>query len=203
MQVSNSNNLYFTSVIPVRVVGNDGIIRDQKVCKKTCECITKILAGPSQNQAQHDFVSMLSLKDPDFSARRAIKGYCGKDETPSNYFKIVFDSETNPYILTGKESEELSRLGRNIGVAQRDCNMRGVSISDALLYAKEQYNRAVKAILSAPSRRIKDEFTTISKQKVGDENIVTAFVGVTPRKKDPTKFDLVLKTLDITKLLDK
>ena len=202
MQIYNLNDVTFTSVLPIRVVDSKGVVVEQKIQKKACERITKILSGPVKKESDYDFLKKLALKDPEYSLTRAMRGYCSDKETPSSHFKIIFDSQGRPYILTGKDSEQLSILGRNIGLAQRECNIRGVGFSDALLYAKEQYNRAVKAILGDNTKIIKDEFTSISKQKIGDKNVITASVAVSPRKKDATKFDVLLRHLSIDKATD-
>ncbi len=195
MQVSGINNVNFTSVIPIRVFDEDKEIQNPDTVKKACEKVTKILAGPVRECPQNtEFIKKLALMDPEFSAQRSWNGYCNKaeKETPSLYFKIVFDKNNQAYIFTGKDAQELSRIGREIGRAKRDCNENGVKTSDRLEYMQNQYFNAIREILKDNSHRLKEEYTSITKRKVGNFSELQLQISTKPNKRDADKKDVTL-----------
>lgn len=198
MQISGVNNINFTSVIPIRVFDEQGEIKNPDTVKKSCEKITQILAGPARECPQYtEFIKRLTLMDPEFSAQRSWNGYCNKaeKETPSLYFKIVFDKNNQAYIFTGKDAQELSRIGREIGRAKRECNENGVKTSDRLEYMQNQYFNAIRETLSDKSRRLKEEYTSITKRKVGNFSEIQLNVSTKPNKRNPEKKDVTLNKI--------
>lgn len=198
MEISNANNINFTSVIPVRVYEAGSEIRNTDIVQKACRQVTKILAGPVKEKPEYkDFIKELNLKDPDFLGQRSWDGYCNKmlNETPSDYFKIVFDQNNRAYILTGEESKELSRLGKQIGIERGECKKAGIKTSNKLEAAKEQYGLAVKESICNLSKRLKQEYTNVTKSRIGNPTEIHVNVITKINKKDPTKNDVALRNL--------
>ena len=186
----------FTSVIPVNVYINGQPSTDKKHIQQGCKEAVKVLAGPIKDKPQHkDFIKDLSEADAEYSANHAWRGYClnavaqnGEiiHETPSDYFKIIFDKKGKGYVTTGKESAALSNLGRQIGIEMKKCNEMGYQNSYELTSIKNYYWKYISSIINNPSRRLKSAD--------GQPMAIDIFVNAKERKRAGK--DIIKVTLD-------
>lgn len=192
MQVS------FTSVIPVNVYINGQPSTDKKHIQQGCKEVVKVLAGPVKDKPHcEDFIKDLSQMDAEYSANLAWRGYClnavkqnGEiiHETPSDYFKIIFDEKGKGYVTTGTESDNLSNLGRQIGIEMQKCNKMGYKNSYELTSIKNSYWRYISSIIHNPTKRLKNE--------QGQPMAIDVFVSAQPIKRNG-KDRIKVKVMDL------
>lgn len=195
MNITPINNINFTSVIPVNVYINNQISTDKKHIQKACQEAVKMISGPVNKHPEYlEFIKDFGVKDAEFSPRRAWYGYCIKgktaygdviNETPSNYFKIIFDKKGNGYITTGDESVELSKLGKRIGIEKLKCNERGLKSSYELEYVLSTYGECIQRLTDNSKRRL-----TESSQIIKD----TRGNNIIKRTGKPVELDIFVKT---------
>ena len=195
MQVKATNNINFSGVIPVRVLKDGKEVFDKNIVRKTCHNVIDGLAGPLKDKPEfRPIASQLAVMDNDYKYARAYHGYnsivAEQKLTASKFFKIIYDRVGRGYIVTGKPSENISELGREIGRARSDCKIYGVGTSPRLEAAKKNYWDYVKAVGNNLDLRIKEAFSTTTLQKFGEYQQMDVQITTKPHKvkgKEDTK----------------
>ena len=172
MQVNKTSGTNFTGVIPVRVFQNGKEVLEKNLVRKTCLEVINGLAGPIKDKPQFkQTAAMLSVMDHDYKFARAFHGYsrviADKKLTPSDFFKIIFDRFGRGYIVTGKQSDKISELGHQIGIAKRECNIYNTATSPKLEAAKKNYWNYIEQIGNNLDLRIKEAFSPATLEKFG------------------------------------
>ena len=195
MQVSATNNISFTGVIPVRILKDGKEVFDKNIVRKACLEVIDGLAGPLKDKPEFKSpAAQLAAMDSDYKYVRAFHGYSRvfseSKFTPSNFFKIIFDKIGRAYIVTGKASDTLSDLGKAIGRAKRDCKICNIENSPALEAAKNNYWEYLKKVGNNLDLRIKEAFAPSTLQKFGKYQQMDVQITTKPHKvkgKEDTK----------------
>lgn len=206
MRIDNQQNISFNGIIPVKVSVRPLIqehlfdlrpTKDEKLVQKTCNRVVNILAGPITRTPKYDKVARtLAELDKDYSYLRALRGYCTKgydplgnviNETPSSYFRILFDKTGDAFITTGRESQDLAQFGINIGRARRNLNKKRTVETQAKLDAiLRDYGNKVKEMVSNPNLRLK----TGPKHEPASLNVIIDEVMIKGKRKETLKHQL-------------
>ena len=165
MNINGVSNVSFKSVIPVNVYNNDLRVYNENFVRSACRKATKFLAGPIDKD-HYEFAKQLEALDDSYTFKDAVKGYCREwrdfrtgeihSEVPSDYFKIVFDRKSNPYIVTGKDAVNLATIGKALGIEKKKCKDAGVKESVDLIALKKYYNGHVNSLLENKEKRLKN-----------------------------------------------
>ncbi len=188
MQVNTGNSINFNGVIPVRVIKDGKEVLDKSLVHKACLKVVQGLSGPLCEKPEFKVAAaQLAVMDNDYKFARAFYGYNrilpDQKLTASKFFKIIFDKFNRGYIVTGKPSERLSELGKEIGRARRECNNFDVYTSPKLEEARKNYWDEVMSIGNNLNLRIREAFAPMTLEKIGkyqqmDVNIKTKPVKV-------------------------
>ncbi len=183
-----NNNISFSGVIPVKVILDGKETLNKKIVHKACQNAVKGLSGPLREKPDFKVAAaQLSVMDNDYKYARAFFGYDrlipDQKLTASKFFKIIFDKHNRGYIVTGKPSENLSDLGRQIGLAQRECNEYNVSTSPKLEQAKKNYWQYVADVGNNLLYRIRETFIPNTLEKAGNYQQMNLNVSAKPVKR--------------------
>lgn len=191
MQVNSisGSNVNFTSVIPVRVLQDGKEVLDKSLVHKTCLKVVQGLAGPiSEKPEFKSTAAQLAAMDNDYKYTRAFFGYNrilpDQKLTTSKFFKIIFDKFNRGYIVTGRPSEQLSELGKEIGRARRECKDYGIVESPKLEKARKNYWDAVMNIGNNLNLRIREAFLPATLEKVGKYQQMDVHITTKPLKNE-------------------
>lgn len=172
MRINSGNNVNFTGVIPVRVFKEGQEVLDKDIVHKTCLKVVQGLAGPLCEKPEFKATAaQLAVMDNDYKFARAFYGYNrilpDQKLTASKFFKIIFDKFNRGYIVTGRPSELLSELGKEIGRAQKECNFYNLNTSPKLEAARKNYWDMVINIGNNLNLRIREAFAPKTLEKMG------------------------------------
>ena len=173
MQISNNNSKQsFYGITPIKVYKNGQEVLDRRAIRNSCSKVIKAFCGPLESKYKQA-AAQLAVRDADYMYHRAYKGYANKfengDAVPSDYIKIIYDKNNRGYLITGKLNEILNKLGHNIGVAQKENKSLGLSTSQKLENAKQQYWDFIKSIGNDVSLRTRATFNPYTLEKIGPE----------------------------------
>ncbi len=186
MQVDSAGNVNFTSVIPVKVISKNEEILDARIVQKACREAIKAIAGPLQANPQYKpAAAQLAVMDPDYRYARALFGYksCipGQQSNISNFFKIIYDRNNKGYIVTGKESDRMSLLGKAYGKTKKSCKY-GLLNPDEIKLARDNYWKYIAEIGNNLSLRIKEAFSSATREKLGNFQQMEVHIKTKPIK---------------------
>lgn len=139
MQVNLNDRTNFTSVVPVRVFYNvnpdtvrnanelySNMAKNPKQIKKALNIFKAMLAGPAKNdEFTRKIIGEFSRHDKDYSYEMGYLGEYlfpakGRKKHISDSFRSFFYKGCG-FITTGKETEKLAKLGKQVGKEKEYC----------------------------------------------------------------------------------
>lgn len=142
--VNNSPN--FTGIVPVRVFIDGQQTFDEKLIKSATRKLTSALIKPKENP---NLAELFSKFDPQYR-----KGGYPRDARPSDFFKLIIDKYRGTFLATGKQTEVLNILGKDIGKEKVLCKERRTASSLDLDVAKRKYSDIISTFLSSAQLRL-------------------------------------------------
>ena len=184
MQVSSiNNNVNFKGITPIRVYENGVEILDERVVKNACAKVIKAFCGPLESKYK-PAAAQLEISDRDYSYFRAMRGYVDKfersDDVPSNYIKVIYDRSNRGYLVTGRFSDDLSVLGRRMGLAQKEAKSLGLKTTQAFEEARDAYWEYVRKIGNDLSNRTTEAYNRATGAKIGGPAQIIANISTKP-----------------------
>lgn len=194
----NYSNQNFTSVIPMKILDNGILTRDEAIGRATMRALSKALkqTGIEKNAILDQFVKY----DKDFTN---YNGFINKDVP-------IHSTKQYSYLFTNKQAKDLEMYGKNIGLARRNVNAHRVCNADVFVdnsfqesvvlreARKADYKNLVNELISIIPNRIKEYFNPATKIYSGEpmELLVNVNSSGKKFKLEGISFEKINKTVN-------